>query len=563
MPLLTAKGLQEPPAGAVLDPSHPLAHDLVAYVTFNGLLNGHDHVRDEPLVSSGTPIREGSTHGPTRGHTTATTRLTVGTNAGVLPNPSEVTILAGYRRRGGEHGGVPVAFSNDADNSGERCLLHGPYTNGFAYWNWGDYNGGPGEVAVGGLVYTRDTLFACTAGPRALELWQDGRLRGSVVGGNTRGTTSPTVPFNIGGGAATGFDSQNAAYWLFAVWSRQLSRSEIVELSERPFDLLTAPPRFWLGGISQDGGTTLTADVAGTLTTAGSFVHQGNRGLSGTLTTAGAVIEQGRRSVAGALTTSGAFVHQGRRAVAGTLTASGTVAALRALLASVGGTLTTAGAIARQGRKALSGTLATAGAVAKQGRRSLAGTLTTAGGTAALKAVLVSVGGTLSAAGTLARQGRRALTGTLTTAGSLSEQGRRAVSGTLTTAGSFVHQGRRSVSGTLSASGGLASLKAVLVYPGGALSAAGALIRQTRKTLSGTLPLAGTAARRNNRAVAGSLATSGAVAPLKVKFSTMSGTVSFSGTVATEVTEQPAVPGEGFPELEAGARPSPPEFGLR
>ena len=152
-------------------------------------------------------------------------------------------------------------------------------------------------------------------------------------------------------------------------------------------------------GTDLAGGTLYYQSAAGTLTSAGGMVKEGQKPLAGALTSAGAIARLTATSLAGSLSSAGAVVKQTAKPLTGALTTAGAVATVKTFLRSFAGTLTTAGAVTKETAKPLTGALTTAGAIAKQTAKPLAGTLSTAG--TAAKGLYVSLAGTLTSAGVL------------------------------------------------------------------------------------------------------------------------------------------------------------------
>ncbi len=130
------------------------------------------------------------------------------------------------------------------------------------------------------------------------------------------------------------------------------------------------------------GGTTYEQSVAGTLSTVGSPVKEGQKPLSASLSSASVLARETILSLAGALSTAGLLV------------------SIKTALQSVAGTLSTTGAVVREAAKPLSGTMTSAGTLARNISTSLAGTLTTAG--TVVKETITTLTGALSSVGSVA-----------------------------------------------------------------------------------------------------------------------------------------------------------------
>lgn len=166
-----------------------------------------------------------------------------------------------------------------------------------------------------------------------------------------------------------------------------------------------------------DAEEALTADLAGTLTTAGSVARQGAKPLAGALSSAGALWNRAAKSLSGALGASGALltVKTALLSLAGTLTTAGAVAGRAAK--PLAGVLGSAGSLALQTARGLAGELTSAGALWNRAAKTLAGTVGSSGAVSTVKAAMVALGGTLSSAGAVALQAVKGLAGSVSAAG--------------------------------------------------------------------------------------------------------------------------------------------------
>ena len=204
-----------------------------------------DYARNVPWFPFGGATKEWVQNA--RGAALAVTTLT--TNSGWVASPSalgttEVTVLILKKDRDGSHrtgGAFGIVSTSGAANF---CGAHIPYTDGTVYWDYGGQTGGTSRISVAGLTFG-DDIWVFTAGPRGMEIWQNGSRRASQAGHATRSTAN-IFDFQLGNGNHLSSQTENsdlAEYAMFAVWNRQLDQNDIEHLSSDPWELVRYEPR--------------------------------------------------------------------------------------------------------------------------------------------------------------------------------------------------------------------------------------------------------------------------------------------------------------------------------
>ena len=131
--------------------------------------------------------------------------------------------------------------------------IHGPYSDGTTYWDFGG-NTGNNRVSVGGLNYSRPTALVFSAGAGGSRIVQDGIVRASNAAAISR-TVHNSNPTTIGRAGIASGDLNK--FYLIAWWSRDLTAAECIAVSSDPWGLF-APRTIWVP-VSAGGGTpTLT-----------------------------------------------------------------------------------------------------------------------------------------------------------------------------------------------------------------------------------------------------------------------------------------------------------------
>lgn len=202
-----ARGNFKPPFGALVNPTHPFARGLLLALPFNGALQQRapgfpdltelvlwGSVARRAVQSSGAPTAVSTSdgwgwQGDNIGGSGA---LILGPD--FLPAAATTVCVVAQKRTSA----LPnqVLFGNgtgDARNVG--CSL--PWTDGTAYWDFGG-NSGSNRLAVSGLTFNpnRADRWVLTAGPRGMQMWQNGVRVGNQTTVVTR-TVDTTQNFSL------------------------------------------------------------------------------------------------------------------------------------------------------------------------------------------------------------------------------------------------------------------------------------------------------------------------------------------------------------------------------
>lgn len=152
------------------------------------------------------------------------------------------TVLVHKRKRDGTNrassafGTLQVASA--AGDAG-RLGAHVPFSDGTVYWDFAGFTSGTSRLSVSGLTFGED-VWVFSAGPRGMDIWQNGLLRASQSGHATRLASADTLDFRIGTGNSDSLTikADNAEFALFALWDRQIALADCQRLSEDPWPLV-------------------------------------------------------------------------------------------------------------------------------------------------------------------------------------------------------------------------------------------------------------------------------------------------------------------------------------
>ena len=151
--------------------------------------------RTLPLTSSAGPLGQYAQNN--------SVAIPMGDASDWLPVGAEVTILFG-----GETNPQSIFPLFSTDSTGTNCAnVYVSYSaDQNVYWRWGGETNGVSSLNVGGLSFAASDLWAFTAGPRGMEIWQNGRRVAHQVGSSSRSSTPTTLrygQFSPAGGVAS------------------------------------------------------------------------------------------------------------------------------------------------------------------------------------------------------------------------------------------------------------------------------------------------------------------------------------------------------------------------
>jgi hypothetical protein len=116
------------------------------------------------------------------------------------------------------------------------CNHHVPFSDGVVYFDWGGNTNGVTRVQVGGLTFGADR-WVLTVGSRGMEIWQNGIKQASNGATPTRNKDA-TMSFKLGASVSGSGTLCDIAHWnVYAMWDRQLSTAEILQVSADPYIL--------------------------------------------------------------------------------------------------------------------------------------------------------------------------------------------------------------------------------------------------------------------------------------------------------------------------------------
>jgi hypothetical protein len=250
MPTLTgARWTSKPPPGTDLDRTHPACPDHCwPFLSPQG--TAKCLAKAAPLrapVATGDIVAGSSTMVRTRkyglavrhGATSDLLRYTADEEADkVIPLSGGWTVLLAYRKTDATLRGVS-AFGINTSTSTTYVGVHGlPYSDGNVYFRFGGLTEGATQITVAGLT-VGDDLWTFSTGPRGMEVWQNGLLRGSNAGNPSRTSAGTALPFLWPSFAPVNSDLADVA--LMMSWRRQLPAAAIRALSVNPW-LVFQPP---------------------------------------------------------------------------------------------------------------------------------------------------------------------------------------------------------------------------------------------------------------------------------------------------------------------------------
>lgn len=143
-----------------------------------------------------------------------------------FPLGEEVTLVFFGGTSGGYGGAIGLRATDGAVAATPTIDAHVflPYSgDGAVYWRWGGSTAGTSSLSVPGLTIAPNDLWCFTAGPRGMEIWQNGVLVASQSGHAGRASSSA---YGVTLGAAySNYTPVAASTFLVATFARQLDPS--------------------------------------------------------------------------------------------------------------------------------------------------------------------------------------------------------------------------------------------------------------------------------------------------------------------------------------------------
>jgi hypothetical protein len=236
------RGTMKPPAGAQVNPEHPLAQGLLCAVLFNAVGSIDTNGKWQVPIVPGTAVAD-PTHPPPSGVSTSNlsgnVSLSSTTEGSAMFNDGVRTWHLGADALWLPTTACTVTFirrcTNAAAGNGEIWAASGasgtrymqtfcPYSDGKVYWYFGGTSA-PNLLSTSASVSTSTTRaerYVMHAGPRGSAIWRDGVVLASQTTAVTR-TNNVADVFNVGDGAGAPADWNYFALYN-TQWSDELCR---------------------------------------------------------------------------------------------------------------------------------------------------------------------------------------------------------------------------------------------------------------------------------------------------------------------------------------------------
>lgn len=108
---------------------------------------------------------------------------------------------------------------------------HAPGGDGITYFDFGG-NDGVRRISAASLSFAKPTALLFSAGPRGLEIWQDGSIRASNTTAASRINGAGSIRVNEGASAG-----DLIKVYMAAIWARQFSLQQNSELTTNPWQI--------------------------------------------------------------------------------------------------------------------------------------------------------------------------------------------------------------------------------------------------------------------------------------------------------------------------------------
>jgi hypothetical protein len=238
-----------PHIGTGIDWSQPLARGLAMASRAPGTT--------ADLVSGQWPTLTGGEYGtsrvgPTR-RSTASANDTVWPSwpSGLEPTSGGTALLLHAKTDATLRESCLFSLGGNGGVQSNRFSVHGPWTDGTVYFDFGDGRLVADTTATGGWS-TPNLLraWAFSAGARGMSIWRDGLQLASSATAVSRPATGGQRYLSA---APFGYGSDLTDVALMLVWTRQLSAEELRAVTLNPWQIFATKNRLW---ISPAAGTT-------------------------------------------------------------------------------------------------------------------------------------------------------------------------------------------------------------------------------------------------------------------------------------------------------------------
>lgn len=252
---------QQPQVPVAIDLSNPLCRGI--RVVWNGATPDSiwyqgAWVRTASKTAGVTAGINGSGRAAQTGWTTD--QIVTGLTANqVLPN-NNVTL--GFVRRNADTTARVASLAGYADSATDRSIIHAPFSDGNAYWDFGNQTAGSGRLSVAFSKSTAVESLAFVAGAiKGREIWRNGkRIANNAAATAARGSSStPYWLMRYGGVGEVPADIQTQN--LFVSWWRELSDAELAAWSENPWQIFAPVKRRILVAFDSAGGSIGSSSV--------------------------------------------------------------------------------------------------------------------------------------------------------------------------------------------------------------------------------------------------------------------------------------------------------------
>lgn len=197
-----------------------------------------DMYRGRDCPKSGTLAQASGKFGFGYGLTQTSAYIDLLPTSGLLPR-TDCTIMVIYAKRDTTNRASRL-FAPNATGGTSYCSVHGPYSDGTVYWDYGGVSSGTTRLSAAGQTWTPGvpSVWFFTVGERGMEIWRDGLRIANNAARPTRTVTAGA--FRLG---ATGTETADLVdYYALNIWKRQLSDQEISQLSAEPWSFYSEPP---------------------------------------------------------------------------------------------------------------------------------------------------------------------------------------------------------------------------------------------------------------------------------------------------------------------------------
>lgn len=202
------RGSVKPPFGALVNRAHPFARGHLLSLLFNGAMEFHQgsfpvvtemvtfgSVARRACTTSGVPLAASTSDGwGWQGDSTIGASGAIILGPDFIPSTGVTFCVIGQKKTSSLPTQVLLGNgTGDARNIGSSI----PWADGTVYWDFGG-NGGINRLAVSGLTFNanRADRWVLTAGPRGMQMWQNGVRVGNQTSAVTR-TVDTSVNFSL------------------------------------------------------------------------------------------------------------------------------------------------------------------------------------------------------------------------------------------------------------------------------------------------------------------------------------------------------------------------------